>query len=431
LVYKETDDKFEKRVKWFRDAGLGLFIHWGLYSLLGHGEWAQWREDIHPLEYAKLADKFNPRKFNAKTWAKLARDMGARYVVLTTRHHDGFSLWDSYVSEYTSMKTAAKRDFVAEYVNAMRNEGLKVGLYYSLMDWSWPVFNMKHAEKDPLAWQKFAEKGPAYDPKGWKVFVKYVHEQVRELMSNYGKIDLLFYDGGWNQTAAQWQSRKLNSMVRSLQPQILINDRAVTREDYTTPENEIPLHLEPRKAPWEVCYCVNDTWGHIPSDKNYKTARQCIHSLLRVRSAGGNLILNAEPKGNGAMTVQFTKIMQHLGQWIKKNGESIYNCRLAAMADHATGFFSQPGLVTANPAKNRAYYHILRWLGGNEHCVKIDAQITSAKFLHDGRKLNFSRKGRMICFHDLPDKSPDNVDTVIKMTYKSGTAKFKWKRSYV
>jgi alpha-L-fucosidase len=280
-----------------------------------------------------------------------------------------------------------------------------------------------------LEWQKFVEEGHK-NKEAWNKFVVYVHEQVRELMSNYGRIDALFYDGGWYQTAAQWKSRKLNDMVRQLQPQILINDRAMVYEDFTTPENEIPVHLENRDEPWEVCYCVNDTWGHIPSDINYKSVRQCIHSLIRVRSAGGNLILNADPDGNGEMPTKFAHVMRGLGAWVAKNSDSIYGCRLAAMAEHSTGFYSQPGMVTANPAKGLAYYHILRWLGGNNHCVKIEVDVISARFLVGGKNVKFARQGQMIYFY-LPVKAPDPIDTVIELKYRKGSERIKWKRSYV
>ena len=343
---RESKADYENRMKWFRQASFGVFIHWRLYSMLGHGEWAMWREDIHPDDYAKLAKKFNPKNFNAKAWAKLVKESGAKYVVFTTRHHDGFSLWDTKTSDYNSTKTIAKRDFVAKYVKAIRAAGLKVGLYYSLTDWSWPQFNMDIGG-DQLGWQKFAKNGPGYDPVAWKVFVKYMHEQVRELMSNYGKIDLLFYDGCWFQTPQQWKSAQLNAMVRQLQPHIVINDRAGLKEDYDTPENELPLHLKPTQRPWETCYCMNDTWGYLPGDKNYKTARQCLYALLRISGAGGNFLLNTSPKADGSMTAQNTKILQTMGQWLAKNGESVYGCKLAEMAPHGTGYFSQPGLVSS------------------------------------------------------------------------------------
>ncbi len=428
---KESKQEYEKRVKWFRDAGLGMFMHWGLYSTLGHGEWAQWREDIHPRNYMKLMEKFTGKNFNASKLAQLAKQSGAQYAVLTSRHHDGFCLWDSQVSDLTSINTPAKRDFIAEYVDAFRQAGLKVGIYYSPMDWSWGTYNMDLPEEDPLAWQNFVEKGPEYDSGAWKRFRKYVHEQVWELMSNYGKIDLLWYDGCWYQNAEQWQSRKLNNMVRNLQPDIVINDRSGIEEDYSTPENEIPLNIQPQQRPWETCFCMNDTWGYIPGDKNIKTVRQCLYSLLRVRSAGGNLLLNNSLKPDGQSPADAVKVFEVIGNWLKINGESIYGASLAEMTSHGTGFFAQPGIVTAKQQQNTVYYHILRYLGGNEHCVKLDAEVISANLLLDGSKVKFNQKGRMVYFKNLPQKAPDSLDTVIKLKYKPGTARSIWTKTYV
>ena len=427
----ESPRNYEERIEWFQDAGLGMFVHFGLYSVLGRGEWAQWREDIHPLEYAKLAKKFNPKKFDAAALAQLAKDGGAKYVVFGTRHHDGFSLWDSKVSDFTSAKTAARRDFVTEYVKAVRKAGLKVGLYYSPMDWSWPVFNMKLPQANPLAWQEFVEKGPKYDALAWARMRDYAHEQVRELMTNYGKIDLLWYDGCWYQTAEEWKSKELNVMVRKLQPHIVINNRAGIVEDYDTPENELPLNINPQQRPWEACFCMNDTWGYMPGDINYKTPRQCLYTLLRVRTAGGNFLLNVSPKADGSMPRQCSMIFETVGAWLKRNGESVYGCGLAEMSSHGTGFFAQPGIMTCNPHRNSIYYHILRWLGGSEHCAKIDAKIISAKLLCNGQKVKYKQVGRMVYFSDLPRKAPDNLDTVIKLRYDPATVNSAWAKTFV
>ena len=428
---KESKIVYEKRIKWFRDAGLGMFIHWGLYSQLGHGEWAQWREDIHPSEYVTLAEKFKPGKFDADTWAQLAKAGGAEYVVFGTRHHDGFALFDSKVSNFTSVKTAVNRDFVAEYVKAVRRAGLKVGLYYSPMDWSWPVFNMKLPSNDTLAWQKFVETGPAYDVRAWAAMRTYAHQQLRELMTNYGKIDLLWYDGCWYQTAEQWKSKELNAMVRKLQPHIVINNRAGLVEDFDTPENEIPLNIMPQQRPWETCLCMNDTWGYIAGDVNYKSVRQCLSTIIRVRSAGGNVLLNISPKGDGSIPKPCKDVFLGLGNWLKQHGESVYGCGLAEMCPHGTGYFAQPGIFTGKSGENTVYYHILRYLGKNEHCAKIDAKIRSAELLSDGSRVKFKQIGRMVYFMNLPAKAPSSLDTVIKIKYAENSAVSAWTKNYV
>lgn len=432
MVNREDKQLYEKRIKWFKDAGLGMFIHWGLYSVLGHGEWSQWRENIHPLDYAKLANKFTPKKFDAQLWAQLAKDSGAKYVIFTTRHHDGFALWDSKVSNNTSVKTNAQYDFVADYVKAVRKVGLKVGLYYSPMDWSWPAFNMKLPVKNPLAWRDFVTKGPEYDAAAWKQFLAYVHEQVRELMTNYGKIDLFFYDGAcWYQSPEQWKYKHLNKTIRRLQPHIIINNRCGLPEDYDSGENEIQVNVKIQRRPWEDSFCINDAWGYLKGDKNYKTLRESLYILLRNRSAGGNLVLNTNPKADGSIPSQCVKILTGIGDWLSKHGESIYEVSLGEMCAHGTGFYSQPGIVTCKPEKCTIYYHILRYMGKNEHCFKADAEIISARLLIDDSKVNFVQKGQMVYFKSLPKTAPDDLDTVIKVKYQPGTARSAWTKNYV
>lgn len=226
------------KIEWFNEARFGLFIHWGLYSIPARGEWIMYTEHIPKEEYNKLADQFNPENFDAMAWAKLAKQAGAKYMVLTARHHDGFCLFDSKFTDFTSVKTAARRDFVAEYVQACRLVGLKVGIYYSIASWQWPAIHT----------------GPLAAPSGWKSLVDDMHAQLEELMSNYGKIDMLWYDGAFipgiqecSTQARHWRSFELNQMVRRHQPDILINDRSGLKEDFTTPEQIIsPLPQEGR-----------------------------------------------------------------------------------------------------------------------------------------------------------------------------------------
>ncbi|MCX8183670.1 MAG: alpha-L-fucosidase, partial [Crenarchaeota archaeon] len=230
---QEEKSTVEKRMSWWVEARFGMFIHWGLYAIPARGEWVMYCERIPKNEYARLAQKFNPKRFDADKWVELAKQAGARYMVLTTRHHDGFCLWDSSVSDFTSVKTAARRDFVAEYVEACRKAGMRIGFYYSLLDWRWPAY-----------WD-----GPEKNPEGWKEFRNYVHAQVRELLTNYGKIDILWYDGGWPHSPDAWGSEQLNAMVRSLQPEIIINNRSGLPGDFDTPEQRI----EVSHRPWEAC----------------------------------------------------------------------------------------------------------------------------------------------------------------------------------
>jgi len=274
-----------KRTKWFREAKLGIFVHWGIYSLPARGEWVMLTERIPGDEYVQLARRFNPKRFDAQEWVSIAKEAGMKYMVLTTRHHDGFCLFDSKVSDFTSVKTAAG----AEYVKACRRAKLKVGLYYSLGDW------------------KFGFPKVSDSREGARAMVEQAHIQVRELMSQYGKIDILWYDGGWvypsrpddgpEEQIKFWQSKKLNSMVRKLQPHILINNRSGLSEDFDTPEQ----HSTPSGPGriWETCMTMNDSWGYSAGDHTWKSSTQLIHELTDIVSKGGNYLLNIGPKAAG------------------------------------------------------------------------------------------------------------------------------------
>ena len=222
--FDKTNLAYAERMAWFHQARFGMFIHWGLYSVLSRGEWVMLAERIPKEEYAKLAEQFNPGDFSADAWVKLAQEAGMKYIVLTTRHHDGFCLFDSKVSDFTSVKTAAKRDFVAEYVEACRKAGMRVGLYYSLLDWRFPGYH----------------EGREKNPTSTAAMVEQAHSQVKELMGDYGKIDVLWYDGGWvpgvdvKDVAQYWRAEELNRMVRELQPEIITNNRSGQDEDIDT-----------------------------------------------------------------------------------------------------------------------------------------------------------------------------------------------------
>jgi len=263
---------------WFDDARLGLFIHWGLYSIPARGEWLLFKERVPREEYNALAAQFRPpTSFSPEEWVVLAKEAGAKYAVFTTRHHDGFSLYDSAVNPFNSARTAAGRDFVAEYVAACRKHGLRVGLYYSIMNWQHDAIHT----------------GPVVDPAGWAAMVGETHAQLRELLSRYGKIDLLWYDGdhvpGGGDHAACWRSAELNAMARSLQPDILINDRSHLPEDFDTPEQEISIPPAGRR--WEACMTLNDHWGYVAGDERFKSPEMLWGCLLRCARFGGDRAL--------------------------------------------------------------------------------------------------------------------------------------------
>jgi len=386
MAMKGTQDR---RMKWWREARFGMFIHWGLYSILARNEWVMYQERIPPEEYAPLAEEFKPKRYNPGEWVALAKEAGMKYIVLTTRHHDGFSLFDSAVSDFTAPKTAAGRDLIAEYVSACRKARMKIGFYYSLLDWRFPGY-----------W-----KGPKKDPAAWKDLVDYVHAQVRELCTNYGKIDILWYDGGWPHSAAAWKSRKLNAMVRKLQPHIIINNRSQLPEDYDTPEQHIGASKPGR--PWESCMTMNDHWGYTAADNRWKPAWKLIQNLAGCVSGNGNYLLNVGPKADGTIPATSVRILKEVGAWLRRNGESIYGAGKAPFAGGTVGCCTMKG--------KSVYVHCHYYTGG-EICIGgVKEKIRSASILCPRKKLQVEQKGERLFIRGLPKKSPDPMFTVIRL----------------
>jgi alpha-L-fucosidase len=350
---------------WFEQARYGLFMHWGLYSLLGHenAEWVLFKDNLDRAEYNRLADQFTGSRFDADALAALARRAGMNYMVLTTRHHDGFCLFDTQTTDFNSVKTAAKRDFVREHVEACRRAGLRVGLYYSVMSW----------QHDAIV------SGPGADPEGWERMVRETHDQVRELMTNYGQIDELWYDGavvpGIQDNGIQarfWRSRELNAMVRELQPGILINNRSGLPEDFSTPEQHFTPAEPGRRC--EACMTINTSWGYNIHDRTFKSAEDIIATLIRCSRFDSNLLLNIGPRGDGTVQQECVEPLEAVGRWLACNGEAIYGAERSAYteADHVAGPVTQKG--------NRLYVHVNGNSGGP---IRIDGvgEVEAARIL--------------------------------------------------
>jgi alpha-L-fucosidase len=297
-----------QRMQWWNEARYGMFVHWGLYSLLGRNEWVQAIECIPKKEYEKLAMLFCPKPRSAREWARLAKDAGMKYMVMTTKHHEGFCLWDTEQTNYNAVKTACGRDLVTEYVDACREFGLKIGFYYSLMDWHHP--DGARAAHDPSARQRFLD---------------FTKGCVRELMTNYGKIDILWYDVARPFHSHEgWESLAMNQMVRSLQPHILINNRSLLNEDFSTPEERVQAADAGRE--WEACMTFNNvSWGYMPSAAHDSHSPRDILKMLNTACAGaGNLLLNIGPAPDGSVPQEAIEPLKTVGKWLKKNGDSVY-----------------------------------------------------------------------------------------------------------
>ncbi|HEY3322561.1 MAG TPA: alpha-L-fucosidase [Planctomycetota bacterium] len=397
---------YEERLKWFHDARFGIFIHWGLYSLLGRGEWVMFNERIRPKDYAKLARRFNPKKFDADAWAALAVEAGAKYMVLTTRHHDGFCLFDSKVSDFTAPKTAAKRDFVAEYANALRKAGLKVGFYYSLLDWRFPGYFEAGVKKESA-----------------EAMVQQYHAQVRELLTNYGKVDILWYDGDWidhgragiSDKATFWRSAEVNAMARNLQPHIIINNRSGINEDLDTPEQHVTASAPGRG--WESCMTIGDScgWGYVHNNPNWKTVPQLLQNLVTAAAGEGNYLLNMGPRPDGQIRKEEVVRLKAMGGWLKVNGEAIYDSQRCALHGGMIGAWTRKG--------NAGYLHIYRWPGREATVPLVKTKAVSATLLGSDAQLSIKQdyNGRLTV-SGLPLKPPHPAANVIKVQFEDAPA---------
>lgn len=386
---------------WFQDAKFGIFVHWGLYALHGKNDkgpyvsWAMENEGIPAAEYAPYADRFNPDKFDADAWMKLVREAGARYLTFTSKHHEGFSMFDSALTDYDSMDRAAKRDFVRELVDAARANGVKISFYYSTLDWYHPDFQAD--------------------------LPKYVDEflfgQVRELCTNYGPIDGLWFDGEWDHPAETWRAEELVRMIRTLQPNALVNDRlgkgvrgVTPLADFYTREqmSEIGKKTDTEDKdirPWEACLTIGTSWGYRQDDGEPKSSAELIRTLADVVSRGGNLLLNVGPKPDGTIPDHLADRLRDIGAWLDVNGEAIYGTRRIQGVEASAGKLTRKGdaiylLLESRPGDTVS-------LGG------LDQPIKSASVLATGEELAVAAQTNAIT---LPAAWPESPVVAVRVS---------------
>lgn len=312
---------------WFRDAKLGIFMHWGIYAVKGVGEsWSFYRGEISYEDYMAQCDGFTASKYDPDKWAELFTAAGAKYVVLTSKHHDGVALWDTAYSDLNVVKKCpAGRDLIGPYCESMRKAGLKVGLYFSHLDWNNPDNTALRPKSD--AWWAFSKytslpEGQPDDPVAWERFLKFHRGQLTELMTKYGDIDLLWFDGDWEKTPEQWRMAELREMLKGLNPNVILNSRMQGYGDYATPEQGVPI--TPPRGKWELCMTLNDSWGYQHKDENYKSTRQIVRIFTECVGRGGNLLLDVGPKEDGTFDPRVESTLRELGDWVHKNDEAIF-----------------------------------------------------------------------------------------------------------
>ena len=439
-MYRFDREEYDKRMAWYTDARFGMFIHWGLYAIPARGEWVRSVERIPKEDYMRYFREFDPMDYDPRAWARAAKAAGMKYAVLTAKHHDGFCLFDSALTDFKSTNTPCHRDLVREYVEAFRAEGLKVGFYYSLLDWyheDYPHYgDLCHPMRDDPA---YSNEGRSFDR-----YLDYLHGQVRELCTNYGKIDILWFDFSYeNENAVMrgetWRAAELVDMVRTLQPGVILDNRLeVSGEgfgslwegdptpwhgDFVSPEQIVPPQgLQGKHGEdliWEACITMNNNWGYCANDRFFKPAPMLIKKLVECVSKGGNLLLNVGPDARGNIPPQSLAILRDIGAWMDQNGSSIHGCGKAALPKPDIGRITARG--------NKLYWHVYENTVG---CIPLIGlrreQVDCLRLLATGAEIPIA-KGWVydnypdVVFADLgPDPVlPDPVDTVIEVTLKA------------
>jgi len=418
------------RTAWWREARFGMFIHFGAYAVPARGEWVQSNERLSAEAYRPWVDSFRPVDYDPRAWARLARKAGMKYAVMTAKHHDGFCLFDSALTDYKISSRFDGRDLVREYLDAFRAEGLRVGLYYSVIDWHHPDYpNVgNHPMRD--------DAGYAKQPRDWNRYLGYMHGQVEELVTRYGRLDLLWLDYSFDEYRGEkWGAEALVRMVRERQPGILINNRLDVSEgvsgtarrlgpwgDFETPEQGLPEQglrdTQGRPIPWETCLTLNNNWGYHARDHEWKSPTQVIHALVEAVSKDGNLLLNVGPDARGRIPEPSVRILEEVGRWMARNGESVHDAGSAGLPRPEWGRYTRRG--------DTLYAH---WLYPRIGPINVGAAgdgIRSVRLLHDGSEASTSRRwwgdestGNFFVNVAAPTyqtfQLPDAIDTVFEI----------------
>jgi len=401
------------RLRWWQEARFGMVLHWGPSTELGCSAWGMNRELIPRDVYDRAADRWRTRKNAAREWARLAKEAGQKYVMFTTKNHDGFCLWDTQQTDYNSVRRGPERDLVREFVEACREFDLRIAFYYSLMDWHHP-----DAERS------------ATDGDARRRFLDFTQGCVRELCSNYGKIDVLFYDMPYPlQGSEQWEQVKMNTMVRQLQPDILIHMASDLPEDYVCHEQHATPQAE-RRA-YETTWTLSGNWGwvyhgawfHIPSADEWHSVREIIGWLCKITAGGGNLLLDIGPLPNGSLPEEAVTRLQAVGEWLSRNGEAVYGQFDRSGGQHGSGWegvtmdWQIRGDWTVKG--NTGYYWCYRWPGNELVIAGLQTRATDASLLATGDPVTFKQTDKHLILSGLPAEDPDLIAgvTVIKLEF--------------
>lgn len=422
--YMDNYQQVMQRTQWWRDARFGMFIHFGAYAVPARGEWVKSNEHLTTEDYQKYVDAFYPADFDPKKWAKIAKAAGMKYAVLTAKHHDGFCMFDSKLTDYKISVRFKGRDIVREFLDAFRAEGLKVGLYYSLIDWHHPDYpNVgNHPQRD--------DKEYARRNFNWDNYLKYMYGQIEELTTNYGKLDILWFDYSFGEYHGEkWKAKELVQMVRKNQPDIILDNRLETHPpaaervltkfgDFESPEQIIPDEVVKDKygnvLPWESCFTLNRSWGYNASDKNWKSSALLVHSLVNCVSKGGNMLLNVGPDARGNIPDESIAILTEIGKWMGKNSESIYGCGISELSKPEWGRYTQKG--------NNLFVHWMYPTLTPINVKNVSDKVKNVFLLSSGSEVpavktifGNNEPGNFFIKLNESNEQPDKIDTVIKI----------------
>jgi alpha-L-fucosidase len=423
-IWDETEEEKTERLQWWTDARFGMFIHWGLYAQAARHEWVKKRERISDEDYQKYFELFNPDLFDPTEWAKKAKAAGMKYAVITSKHHEGFCMFESDYTDYNIMNTPYEKDIIKQWVEAFRAEGLGIGFYYSLIDWHHPEYTIDRVHPQSAGTQEEYDK--LNEGRDMTVYREYLKNQVREILTNYGKIDILWLDysfpGQFGKGREDWGSVELIKMVRKLQPEILVNDRLDLKDywggwDFTTPEQfkvQSWPEVDGKKIPWETCQTFSGSWGYYRDEYTWKDNKQLLVLLIESVSKGGNVLLNVGPTARGTFDHRADEALAGMGEWMKFNDRSIYGCTQAPedfeVPDHT--------LLTYNPETNRLYIHLLDYPITNFRLPGYKGKVKYAQFLHDASEINITApyghhmQGSVATENDLNLRLPVNKPNV-------------------
>ncbi|MFN8581636.1 MAG: alpha-L-fucosidase [Gemmatimonadaceae bacterium] len=410
--YQPSSDNLEAR-RWFQDARFGLFIHWGVYSVLGAGEWVMNTRQVPAADYEKLPPFFNPQAFNAESWVAMAKAAGMKYITITSRHHDGFAMFDSKASDYNIVaRTPYAKDPLRQLVEAARREGIKVFFYYSQLDWHHPDYYPRGATGQTAG---RPEKGD------FNRYIDFMNAQLTELLTNYGPIGGIWFDGMWDRPGANWRLSETYGLIHKLQPAALIGSNhhqaPIPGEDFQMFEQDLPGQntagfntTEIGGLPLETCMTMNGSWGFNLTDHDYKSPRELLRYLVKAAGSNANFLLNVGPMPDGRIQPEFVDRLKTMGAWLQSNGDAIYGTRGGPVTPRPWGVTTQKG--------NRVYVHVLDWPAADDLWVPLTRPVASATFLGRSGTVRFQQSAGGVLLSGIPAMGPSDIDTIVVLETK-------------